>query len=70
MASNSPARITDDVTVEITRGPMTRLEAIRRIIDTGLEAQHHNPNYPARNREALQRLGITQDEITAAEQLP
>jgi hypothetical protein len=68
--SDSPARIQDDVTVEVTRGPMTRLEAIRHILDNGKEAAYLNQRLVNRSEESLKRLGIGADELIEAEELP
>ena len=71
MTNDSPAKVSDDVTAAVVRGPMTRPEAIRHILDTCAEAHYLNPPLgPDRAEDALHALGITEDEITEAKDLP
>jgi hypothetical protein len=68
---DNPARIVDAVTAEITRGPMTRLEAIRYMLDTSQEAHHINPTLgPYRAIAALEALGVASEEIAKSRDLP
>jgi hypothetical protein len=68
---DDPTRIRDNVTVEITRGRMTRAEAIRRILDAGIIASlHPHAQHQNRAEEALQRLGISPGSIQKAKDLP
>jgi hypothetical protein len=66
---DNPARIVDDVTAEITRGPMTRLEAIRDILDAG-HAACYSSSRPYRTIAALEALGVASEEIAKARDLP
>lgn len=64
---DNPARMVDSVTVEVGRGPMTELEAIRHILDSRSLAHTGAPN---RVEEALVTLRCTPAEIQAAKDLP
>jgi len=69
--NDSPAKVSDDITAKVERGPMTHLEAIRYLLETSKEAHYINPTLGEdRAEEALQRLGILPKEINAAKELP